>query len=66
MKWVIKDWAGNYPFEKYNRQQGSGHLGSPIYVWETFDDAEDFLTEFLGDSYEECRGEYEIDEVEGE
>jgi hypothetical protein len=43
--WVIKDWAGN--LMDFGR-------------FKTFDDAEEFLSEKLGDGYETDRGEYEI------
>lgn len=44
--WVILDWAGNYVFrgKEFNN----------------FDDAEQYLSEFLGDDYDADRGEYEI------
>lgn len=45
-KWMIIDWANNEIFK--------GKL------FDSFEDAEDFLSEFLGDSYEENRGEYYI------
>ena len=61
--WVIRDWAGNYPFEKYNRSQAAMALFNvPTKRFESFDDAEEFLSIFLGDSYEENRQEYEIEE----
>lgn len=64
-EFTIKDWMGNYPFEPYGRgrfeivQLG----GKPIQSWPSFDDAEAFLDEFLGNSYEEARGEYYIEEI---
>lgn len=45
---IIRDWAGNLMF--------SGQS------WNSWDDAEAFLTEFLGDAYETDRGEYYIQE----
>ena len=45
-KFIIKDWASNVCFEEKE--------------FETFYDAEDFLSEKLGDDYEEDRGEYYI------
>jgi hypothetical protein len=44
IKWIIKDWAGNHLFQKYQ--------------WSSFDDAEYFLDEQLGDNYETDREEY--------
>lgn len=48
--WIIKDWAGNVMFDARE--------------WENFDDAEAFLSEFLGDNYKTDRQEYEIVRVE--
>ncbi len=45
---VIYDWAGNHTFQTES--------------FETFDDADEFLSEHLGDTYEVERGEYVIDE----
>lgn len=45
-KFFIQDWAGN-------RLEAHG-------TFETWDDAEEALTEFLGDAYETDRGEYVI------
>lgn len=42
--WIIKDWIGNVCFRGKE--------------FDSFDDAEDFLCETLGDDYEEDRGEY--------
>lgn len=65
-KWVIRDWAGNYPFEK-NPSQGAVKLsGSPSVTFKSFDDAEEFLSQHLGDAYEAERGEYDIELVEEE
>ena len=49
MNYIIKDWADNIMFnsESFN----------------SFDDAESFLSEFLGDDYETDRQEYFI--IEG-
>lgn len=47
--WVIKDWAGN-PI----------HLPNKPTEFASWDDAEEALSEFLGDSYETDRGEYYI------
>jgi len=46
--YLIYDWAGNRIF--------------PLKSWGTFEDAEEFLCEFLDDKYEEDRGEYYITE----
>lgn len=48
-KWAVKDWAGN--------EMDFGEFDS-------FDDAEAFLSEKLGDDYETDRQEYEIVQVE--
>ncbi len=45
-EFIIVDWAGNDVF----RGQ----------TFETFEDANDFLCEFLDESYEDLRDEYEI------
>lgn len=45
----IKDWTGNLCF---NGRQ-----------FESFDDAESFLSETLDENYDEDRGEYYIEEV---
>lgn len=44
--WVILDWASNDVF------RGK--------TFKNFDDAEEFLSEFLGDTYETDRQEFEI------
>lgn len=46
-KFIIKDWAGNLCF--FGKR------------FKSFDAAEDFLSEKLGDSYETDRQEYTID-----
>lgn len=46
--WIIKDWAGNTCF-----------FGKKF---KSFEDGEEFLSEQLGDDYEEDRQEYEIEE----
>jgi hypothetical protein len=51
-KFVIKDWAGN--LIKFD--------GRP-YLFDSFDDAEEVLSEELDEAYETDRGEYEIEEV---
>jgi hypothetical protein len=48
---IIKDWAGN----DISLPQGD--------VWNTFDDAEECLSEYLGDSYDTDRQEYYIDAI---
>lgn len=45
--WIIKDWAGN---------DLTPHHGT----FASFDDAEEALSVFLGDSYETDRGEYVV------
>lgn len=60
--WYIEDWAGNYVFQK-GGYQGSGHLYKPSITFNSFDDAEEFLSEKLGDNYELERGEYYILEL---
>ena len=47
--WIIKDWASNVIKIK----------GRP-YFYDSFEDAEEVLSEELGEDYEECRQEYEI------
>ncbi len=42
----IIDWAGN---EKFNGRK-----------WTAFEDAEDFLIDYLGDTYDEDRQEFDI------
>lgn len=44
---IIQDWAGNECFTQFG-------------PWKTFDDAESFLSETLGDDYETDRQEYYI------
>lgn len=46
----ILDWAGNVCFKK---------------LFESFEDAEDFLCVALDDQYDDERGEYYITEVKG-
>lgn len=43
---IIIDWAGNICFKEK--------------AFSDFDDAEEFLSEYLNDNYESDRGEYEI------
>jgi hypothetical protein len=53
IKYIITDWASNeIRFNKSMRD------------FDTFLDAEDYLSEQLGDSYEQDRGEYYIIEIE--
>jgi hypothetical protein len=47
MKYIIIDWASNVCFNATE--------------FASFDDAEDFLSETLGDDYETDRGEYYIE-----
>lgn len=49
--WIIKDWAG---FIRYGGKQ-----------FESFDDAEEFLSEALSDNYETDRQEFEITPMGG-
>ena len=46
-KWIIKDWAGNL---------------MTFGTFVSFEDAEEFLCEKLGDDYETDRQEYEIEQ----
>lgn len=51
--WMIVDWAGNLMF--------------PDELFDSFEDAEEFLSQFFfkeAMDYEECRGEYEIVPIE--
>ena len=50
MKYFIQDWAGHYIAKKD---------GVPT-EFESWEDAEEFLSELLGDNYEIDRGEYYI------
>lgn len=53
MSWIIFDWAGNRII--LNKKD----------TWQSFDDAEADLSQFIDDNgwdYEECRGEYYIEE----
>lgn len=52
-KWMIKDWAGN---------DLTYHHG----LFDSFEDAEEHLDDWLGPHYETDRGEYEIVEVKNE
>lgn len=49
-KWIIKDWAGNL---KFNGKS-----------FESFEDGEDFLCQFLGDNYDTDRQEFFVIEVQ--
>lgn len=51
-KFVIVDWAGNEITLKVNEKLKS--------EWNTFDDAETDLANFLQEDYDESRQEYEI------
>lgn len=61
-QWFIQDWAGNrldsYDF-KYRRKD----LVNKLMVFGSFDDAEEWLSEKLGDNYETDRGEYYIERL---
>lgn len=54
--WVITDWCSNYPFNKHIKSP----LNGPDRTWGTFEDAEGFLNEYLGDNYDDDRQEYVI------
>lgn len=62
-RFVIRDTFGNYPFEKNKHQSAVALSGSPVNLWESFDDAEEYLTNYLGDNYDELREEYFIEEI---
>jgi hypothetical protein len=55
MMYQIQDWTGR--IMQYSDSNNE---------FETFDDAEGFLSEFLGDNYDTDRQEYEIVEVSNE
>jgi hypothetical protein len=66
--WAIQDWAGNWAFQE-GGYQGSGHLHGPRNTFDSFDDAEEFLTrkfEELGLDFDEDRGEYEVVKLDPE
>ncbi len=52
-RWIIQDWAGNAIHFK----------GRPFY-YDSFDDAEEVLSEELDEAYETDRQEYYIIEVQ--
>lgn len=58
-KHYIQDWAGNIlSYDKlFKRPEFAVSLD-----FKSFDDAEEYLIELLGDNYEEDRGEYYIEE----
>jgi hypothetical protein len=65
-RYFIQDWAGNYAFDP-NGYQGSGHLHPPSILFDTWEDAEFFLSEKLeelGKDYDTDRGEYYIERYE--
>lgn len=53
-QWVIKDWAGNLI-----------HLKNRPAIFDSFEDAEEVLSEELDGDYETDRGEYEIQPIGG-
>lgn len=53
-QWIIKDWANN-TIKFKNRP----------YLYDSFDDAEEVLSEELDNDYETDRQEYYIEQVEG-
>lgn len=70
-RFVIRDWAGNYPLEKYNRSHGAMELSKrigngPVVTFPSFDDAWDYilgdLTDKLGLTEEDYQ-EYYVEEV---
>lgn len=60
-KFIIEDWAGN--ILDFKRKFKLPQLVVPE-EFESFDSAEDFLCELLGDDYETYREEYYIMEKE--
>lgn len=57
--WMIEDWAGNEIFGTRN--------GANIELrFQSYEDAEDYLQDILGDAYESDRGKYYIKELRGE
>lgn len=54
--YIIKDWAGNFCFCSSDRVKKS--------AFKTFEEAEEFLSEALGDNYDTDRQEYYIEEVQ--
>lgn len=58
--WVIQDWAGNFVDFK-------GRVTIPSFAvpmeFTSFDDAEEYLSEKLGDAYDTDRQEYYIEQV---
>lgn len=54
--YIIQDWAGNYTFSKL-KFRSFGDYGP---TFKTLDDAEEYLSNYLDDSYDEMRQEYEI------
>lgn len=62
MKYVIRDWAGNYPLEP-NKFQSAVQLGNgPIHTFPSFDDAWDYILEHLAPNEEDIEKFY-VDEV---
>lgn len=62
MNFKIIDWAGN-EIKLSNSVYPQG-VTTKTTVWASFEDAEQSLSEWLGDSYESDRGEYYIVEIE--
>lgn len=66
VKFVIQDWAGNFLQYTGKFQFGAyGKLPGVPMEFQSWDDAEDWLSEKLGDAYESDRGEYYIEEKRG-
>lgn len=63
-KYCIRDWSGNYPFEKNKHQAAVKLGGGPMQLFDSWNDAEDYLTDALGDDYDDLRGEFEIATVD--
>lgn len=71
-KFVIRDWAGNYPLEKYNRSHGDMEFSKrvsgngPARTFKSFEAAWDYIFGELTDRLkltEEDYQEYWVDEV---
>jgi hypothetical protein len=71
-RFVIRDWAGNYPLEKYNRSHAAMELSKriggcgPVHTFPSFEDAWDFIYCDLTDKLkltEEDYQEYYVEEV---
>ena len=56
--WIIQDWAGNV-LCKARKLYIAPDLAVPM-TFDSFEDAEEYLSERLGDEYENERGEYYV------